>query len=799
MADSPKGIEQKIWTVSSEIPDRVKKLRDEYFSFYDRDYYRNEVKGYSTGMEWDIVFSPHQWGVVPEMYPLFAAFEDSLAAGAQNVEVPVDFWDKSIIMRRSIFFDIVIKKYLPIKVLNGELIVGSYFNTALSKCLNRQETKEWLKLEKKWSKLANFIHFNGIGNAGAIPGHIIPNYPKVLSKGFKGIKSELEKMIKESQDPQQIEFLQALIICCDTAKAFAERYAKETLILAELEKNPDRKEELEEIARICNKVPWEPAESFYEALQSLWFTHILVIACESYPGPGLSYGRFDQYMYPYYERDIKDGKITREFAKELLQCYWIKHNYVYDFHGRVGENQGINSGFGQLITLSGMGPNGEDLTNDLTWLILEVIEEMNMLEPKPNIRIHKNTPDELLERICELIANAQGSPFLINFDENAIRGLKWEGQRENELWNYASVGCLENTLQGCERAGTVDVNVNLAKALEITLNNGKDILNNIKIGPKTGIPNKFKNFNDFYTAFKKQLTNILDIVIENANIADEIRSKFEPTPYLSTLIDGCAENGKDITAGGAKYNFITVEAIALATVIDSLMAIKKLIYEQEKIKMEELVKAIKDNFEGHERIRQLLMNRAPKYGNDIDEVNKLGRELSEFWSKYVFTKKSPSTNRNYRGGYLSWNYWISYAPFTAATPDGRKCGIFLSNALCPVNGMDKKGPTSVINSVGKLNLETIPNGGSHTLTLNPSILKNKEHLEKLKGLIKAYREAGGTCLQLNILEPETLIAAQKNPELYSNLLVRVTGYNAYFVSLGVEIQNEIINRLSHQL
>ncbi|MHA1230694.1 MAG: pyruvate formate lyase family protein, partial [Candidatus Helarchaeota archaeon] len=726
---------------------------------------------------------------------------------AQIVELPLDFWEKSLIVRRSIFFKRVIEEYLPVKILEGELIVGSYFNTALSKCLNLEETKDWLKLEKQWLKQANFVHFNGIGNAGAIPGHIIPNYPKVLKLGFKGIKHEIENAIKEIEEKEKEkstikdkkDFLNALLICCDAVRNFADRYAEEALKLANEVEDIKRRDELKEIARICKKVPWNPSETFYEALQSLWFTHMLVMACESYPGPGLSHGRFDQYMYPFYEKDIREGRLTPEFAKELLQCYWIKHNYAYDFHGRVGKNQGINSGFGQLITLSGMGPNGEDLTNDLTYLILEVIEEMNMLEPKINIRIHKNTPDKLLDRICDILAKTQGSPFLINFDEHAIRGLRWEGEPEELLWNYAPVGCLENTLQGCERAGTVDVNINLAKAIELVLNNGKDLVNNKKLGIKTGNPSSFKTFEEFYNAYKKQLRCILDHILDNAIKADEIRSKYEPTPYLSLLIDGCVEKGKDITAGGAKYNYITVEGIALATAIDSLIAIKKLVYDERKITMQQLIEAIKNNFEGYEKIRQILINRAPKFGNDIDEVDELGRDLSEFWTKYVFTKVSPPTGRRFRGGYLSWNYFISYAPMTAATPDGRKCGMFLSNALCPVNGADKKGPTAVINSVGKLNLETAPNGGSHTLNLSTALLKNKEHIEKLKALIRSYGENGGTCLQINIINADMLKDAQKNPEKYSNLLVRVTGYNAYFVMLGIEIQNEIINRVSHKI
>ncbi|GAG18027.1 unnamed protein product, partial [marine sediment metagenome] len=258
--------------------------------------------------------------------------------------------------------------------------------------------------------------------------------------------------------------------CCEAASALADRYAEEAERLAERETDGKRRAELIETARICRKVPREPAETFHEALQALWFSHMLVMVAESYPGPGLSPGRIDQYLYPYYQGDLAAGRLDREKARELLQCYWLKHNYAYDYQGRVGTNQGINSGFGQLITLGGTGRDGGDASNDLTWLMLDVIEDMNLLEPKPNVRLHEKTPEDLLRRVAGLIARAQGSPFLLNFDEASIRGLKWQGLPADLLWDYAPVGCLENTLQGCDRSGTVDVNLNIAKAIELTVN-----------------------------------------------------------------------------------------------------------------------------------------------------------------------------------------------------------------------------------------------------------------------------------------------------------------------------------------
>lgn len=812
----------RLWSPSEGLSPRVKRLRDEYFSFSERYYFRNEVIPLTSGAPWDFVWSPLNWGVAPEMYQFFAACEDSLRALARKVELPEGFWSEPLAVRRAIFFRQVLKGYLPVKILEGELIVGSYFNTALSRTLTRSEAKRQKRERKRWLKQAEHLNSYGTGNCGAIPGHLIPDYPKVLNRGFKGIKEELENLRDETNEippfskggirgdykevvgdaystKEKREFLRALIISCEAVPLLAKRYADEALRLMSEAKDPERRKELEQIVRNCRRVPWEPPEDFYQAVQSLWFTHMLVMAAESYPGPGLSHGRFDQYMYPFYKKTIEQGLMSRERAKEILQCFWIKHNYAYDYQGRIGTNQGINSGFGQLMTLSGRGPEGEDMTNELTWLILEVIEEMNMLEPKPNIRLHRRSPDDLLLRVCELIANSQGSPFLLNFDEAAIRGLEWEGLPREELWDYAPVGCLENTLQGKDRSGTVDVNLNLAKPVELALSNGKDLKSGKRIGPRSGNPVKFTTFDEFFHAYKRQLTSALRQLLDCSNKADALRSAYEPTPYLSTLVEGCAESGRDVTAGGPIHNFITVEGMALATAADSLAAVKKLIFEDKKIGMEELIEAIKTNFEGNEALRQMLINKAPKYGNDDDYVDLIAREISRFWTEEVFKHCSPATGRRYRGGYLSWNYWIAYAPSTAATPDGRKRGSYLSNGLGAVNGAERKGPTAAARSVAKLSLESAPSGDSHTISLSPSLVRDEEHREKLRAFLRGYGEAGGTAVQFNIIDVNTLREAQKNPEEYRNLLVRVTGYNAYFVMIGKEIQDEIIAREAHGL
>jgi formate C-acetyltransferase len=361
------------------------------------------------------------------------------------------------------------------------------------------------------------------------------------------------------------------------------------------------------------------------------------------------------------------------------------------------------------------------------------------------------------------------------------------------------VGCLENTLQGCDRSGTVDVNLNLAKAVELALHQGTDVATGATVGPSTPDPRTMKTFEQFYSLFQAQLMAILDALIAANNLADTGRARYEPVPYLSALVRGCLESGKDASAGGALHNYLTVEGVALATTVDSLATIKKFVYDDRAVTMDGLIRALDANFEGYEPLRQMLLHKGPKYGNDDPAADELARRVSRFWTEEVFKRTTPDTGKRYRGGYLSWNYWVSYAPVTAATPDGRRRGQFLSNGVCPVNGADRQGPTAVVKSVGRLGLETAPNGASHTMSFSPGLLRAPENRKKLSALLRAYGRAGGTCLQVNVISPDTLRAAQQDPDTYQNLLVRVTGYNAYFVMLGKEIQDEIIARESHAM
>jgi formate C-acetyltransferase len=388
--------------------------------------------------------------------------------------------------------------------------------------------------------------------------------------------------------------------------------------------------------------------------------------------------------------------------------------------------------------------------------------------------------------------------------------------------DYAPVGCLENTMQGNDRSGTVDNNLNLLKAVELALTGGKDLMPYVdpmsgkseKIkqdGPRTGDAQAFKTWEEFWAAYEHQTAFIIKKCADLYEDSESIRSEFFPTPYLSCLVTGCAEKGLDINQGGAEINLTTLEAVTFATTVDSLLAIKYLVFDHKKCTMADLIEALKRNWEGYEVLQALAKNKAPKYGRDDDAADKMAQQVMDLWTGLTWKHQTVSTGRQFRPGMLSWNYWAGDGFIMAASADGRPRGQFLSNAICPSNGADINGPTSNANSVGKAlggksaeaqgdwgeYFNCLPNGASHTITFNPSILKDSEHKEKFKAFLKGYAENGGSCLQVNMLDPDMLRDAQKHPQNYRHLLVRITGYNAYFTSVGRELQDEVIHRISH--
>ncbi|MHA1777738.1 MAG: hypothetical protein DRO88_07210 [Promethearchaeia archaeon] len=809
-------------------------LRKFYFMGNERKW-NNEYTPFTTGISNDRIWSEGDYYIVPEVYGFIGVngkglFCLSLDLMAQQVDLPENFWDLSLPERRMIFFREVMLNYLPQEIISSnDLLAGGRFNTQLSKCLNERELKAHEKENIKNRHRIFHFHQEGFGNVGATGGHLIPNHKGVILHGFKyyyeKAKQRYSRLTEKEKNGAKGAELRAMMMACEIPRDLAAKYAEECLRLKEKTTSSERKAELQTMADNLRRVPWEPAQTFWEAMQALWLTHMLIMAEESYPGPGTSFGRLDQYLWQFYKRDvIETKKISRDFAKDIFSSFIFHCNTAYDAQMRVG-NQGITAGFGQLMTLSGMGPKGEDLTNELTYMILEVFDEWApILEPKPNVRLHRNSPERLLDVIVNMITRSQGAPFILNFDERTIVGMIREGVPPEDAWDYACVGCLENTMCGNDRSGTVNCNPNLAKSIELTLWNGKnqpgfkrimgsDIFKQAKpgtqFGPKTGDPEKFATWDEFFNAWKQQMAFIIKYTVETYNIFEATRAKYYPTPYLSTIVEGCIENAADIRVAPPKYGFVTIEGVAFATTVDSLLAIKSLVYDQKKYTIAEIKEALSNDFQGKKeyRIMQALMkNKVPKYGNNDLESDKLAQEVMKFWANECWKYKTP-TGYQFRPGMLSWNYWAGEdAAFTPATPDGRNAGTFLSNAICPSNGADKNGPTSVTNSVGEAlggksddgsYINFLPNGASHTITFNPSLLRDKEHRDKFKSYLRGYIENGGTALQINILDSLMLKDAQKHPENYGNLLVRVTGYNAYFTSIGKELQDEIIARESH--
>ncbi len=814
---------------------RIQWLRDYYFQGAERAW-NNEFIAWTTGTAWDVQFNEMSFYIVPETYTLMQTLRGSYRQAARKIDLHPDFWSWSIVERRAWFVREVMVIYMPKEILPGDLIAGGRFNIQTSLCLDENEQEEFdgallgkngARAKMKW------FHDHGYGNAGATSGHLIPDHERALKIGWKGIYADLESKYEalgvSDKKGSAGDQLRAMITAATMARDLAVKYKGVCIDRAADQTDTRRRQELIQMAQNLERVPWKPARTFWEAVQALWLNHMLIMSDENYPGPGTSFGRIDQYLLPYWEYSLSHG-MEREFGKEILKCFWVHCNTVYDAMIRNG-NQGITSGFGQLITLSGMGENKEDLTNDLTYAFLEVIDEMSpILEPKPNVRLHRNSPDKLLDKLVAMVSSSQGSPFLLNFDERSMAGMMLEAKRaglthlinESNVHDYAPVGCLENTMVGNDRSGTVDNNLNLLKAVELALTGGKDLVPFFnpmtakeepirQDGPDTGNAAEFRTWDEFFNAYVKQTEYIIAKCAEVYEASESLRAKFFPTPYLSCLVRGCAEKGRDINRGGAEINLTTLETVTYATTVDSLLAVKYLVFDKQKSTMPELIEALKNNWQGHEVLQARAKNKAPKYGRDDDQADEMAKKVMDLWCDITWKHRTVSTGRQFRPGMLSWNYWAGDGFVMAASADGRPKGQFLSNAICPSNGADIKGPTSNANSVGKVlggkaldgngdweeYFNCLPNGASHTITFNPSIIKDPEHREKFKAFLRGYCENGGSALQINMLDPEMLRDAQKHPADYRHLLVRITGYNAYFTSVGRELQDEVIQRVSH--
>ena len=631
------------------------------------------------------------------------------------------------------------------------------------------------------------------------PGHTVLD-GKIYKKGFLEFKMDIEAIMIQLDflnDPAAYgkrEELKAMSICVDALIAYAKRHAEKARRLAEKEKDPKRKEELQKIARICNHVPARAPRNFWEALQYYWFVHLGVIT-ELNTWDSFNPGRLDQHLFPFYRKELKRGSLSKERASELLQAFWIKFNNqpAPPKVGVTAEESGTYTDFA-LINTGGVNEDGSNAVNDLSYLILDVIEEMRILQPSSMVQISKKTPDSFLKRALKILKTGFGQPSIFNTDA-IIQELVRQGKTIEDARNGGASGCVETGAFGKENYNLTGY-FNLTKIFEVTLNNGVDPKTKKKIGLTTGNPAKFSDFDELFNAYKRQIKHFVDIKIEGNNIIERLYAEYLPTPFLSLLIDDCIAKGKDYHDGGARYNTSYIQGVGLGSMTDILASVKYNIFDKKHISIKELLSALKRDYRGYEPLRQRFLNKTPKYGNDDDYADGIMRMIFEAY--YEAVNGRPNTKEGfYRINLLPTTVHVYFGKVVGATPDGRKAGEPLSEGVSPVQGSDRQGPTAVIKSVAKM--DHLRTGGTLlNQKFTPHLLSDESGIDKLAHLIRSYFKLDGHHIQLNVVSVDTLKEAQKNPAKYRDLIVRVAGYSDYYVDLSSELQDEIMRRTEHQ-
>lgn len=628
-------------------------------------------------------------------------------------------------------------------------------------------------------------------------GHVLLDYEKVLKYGLSGIKQTiLEKMDSitdwKAQDIKKKLFYEACVKICDSVIAFANRYADKAKEMAEKETNTQRKDELLKISQVCARVPEYPASSFYEALQSFWFVQLIPQIYDN--GVSISPGRFDQYMYPYYAADIEKGVLTKQQAQELLEALWVKFTEPIKVYRAIDAAFHAGYPMGQNLVVSGIRPDGEDGTNDLTYRCIEAHSHMLLMQPNFSVRLHKKSPPELIKRTCEAIRLGNGMPQIAN-DEVYIPAMLNLGVSLTEARDYVLVGCVEITPKhtwGRCNGGYF----NLSKIVELTLGNGVCNISGKQVSIKTGDAASFKNIDELTDAYKKQMKYVMEKLVKWDNIVDMVHEQLMPAPFTSILVEDCIEKGMDVTSGGARYNWTGPLGVGIANAGDSLYAIKKLVFEDKRFTLEEILTALKNNYEGQEAMREFLLNRLEKYGNDNEQSDAMTKLATDVYFDAMLGFET------YRGGpfvpaLLPVASYVAFGMATAALPDGRKSGEPLADGISPYYGADKKGPTAVMKSVSVIDHVRCGNGVIFNQKINPVSVSTEEGMRKWADMIRGYISLGGGHVQFNIVSADTLRDAQKNPQKYKGLVVRVAGYSAFFNELAKEVQDSIIARTEH--
>ncbi len=676
------------------------------------------------------------------------------------------------------------------RALHEDQIIPYWAGRTLRDLIFREMTEAW-KAAYEAGVFTEFMEQRA-------PGHTVLD-DKIYRKGFLDLIAEIQDSLDSLDflnDPEAYrkqEELRAMEIAAEALILFAQRHGLKARELAESESDPEREGELLRIAEICERVPAHPPRDFWEALQAYWFVHLGVIT-ELNTWDAFNPGHLDQHLEPFYRKGLEEGTLTRESAEELLQCLWVKFNN-HPAPPKVGitaEESATYTDFAQINT-GGLRPDGSDAVNDVTYLILDVIQEMRLLQPSSSVQLSKKNPDRFLRRAGRIVATGFGQPSIFNADL-IVQELVRQGKTVEDARAGGSSGCVEVGAFGKENYNLTGY-FNLPKVLELTLNRGVDPRTARRVGIDTGAPESWTSFQDLMEAFRRQLRHLIDVKVKGNNVIERLWAEHIPTPFLSLLIDDCIRTGKDYHDGGARYNTSYIQGVGLGTMTDAMTALKYQVFEKQAVSMQELREALAKDFAGKEKLRLTLLERTPKYGNDDEYADGVMREIFEAYFDAVDGRPNTKGGR-YRINLLPTTVHVYFGSVVQATPDGRKAGKPLSEGISPVQGMDRKGPTAVLKSAAKMD-HARTGGTLLNQKLSPGLLDSEEGLEKWVHLVRSYFRMDGHHVQFNVVDAETLRAAKADPEAHRDLIVRVAGYSDYFCDLGDALQEEIIARTEH--
>jgi formate C-acetyltransferase len=633
-------------------------------------------------------------------------------------------------------------------------------------------------------------------------GHTAYDVEKILKVGIIGIKNEVEEKLNAvdlttSEGIEKKLFYEGLIICLDAVVNYAKRYGQKALALAVKEKDTIRKKELEKIADVCNWVPENPARDIWEAIQVVAFMQIIIQTETS--GDSVSPGRLDQYLYPYYKSDIKEGRYTIDEIQELLDSLWIKFNEIVK--AQDSESIHIHPGFPMTpnLTIGGQTPDGDDATNELSYLMLNSQKHIRLTNPQFTVRFHKNTPEDFKMRVAEIVKLGTGMPAMFG-DEGCMGAMQrsFPDMPIERIRDYSIVGCVELAPKGFQ-ARVNGGFLNVARVVDLALNDGVDRLTGKQVGPKTGKPESFKAFDDVLEAVRTQMEYFVKHQVINAAVVDMVQREYMPHLFLSSLIEGCIDNGKDMTRGGSLWGATPILHVGLATAANSLVAVKKTIFEDNTLKMEELIEVLNSNFSGErgEEVYEVLQS-LPKYGNDNDYADDVMKTMTNMFFDEI-EKHKDIDGRAYTSMILTLGATVPHGWKTGATADGRKSGTPVSDSMSPSNLGESEGPTAVLLSAGKIDQSRVLEGNVLNLKFNRNALSEEQSLKKLMDLVSTYfNTLKGQEVQVNVVDGKVLRDAQNNPQNYSDLIIRIAGYSARFVELAKELQDDIIAREEHE-